>query len=315
MKTESVRNFIKNKKEISIPEIQKKFSVDYFEAAAAMRQLLNDNLVEFKSGISYKICEMLVHSPFSNTNFFRSFGEARRIVESSEERSERDEIEELDDIFDDEDKVDNKKIFEEHSDISESDSEPDIEELGKKALKICLEQNQASVSLIQRSLDISFIQSCKVMDWLENKGYISEAQGIKPRKVLISLEEYNKTFGDDGHDLSLSIKLSLINLALPLMDKVGEGQTYEIHINDEAEDAINSFSVGKKDAKLYFSDRGKILTALNNSEVDCKKIIFDFGLVEEDGEIRIYPKKCGDIATTFMRLYAASEIVNRLIKK
>lgn len=65
-----------------------------------------------------------------------------------------------------------------------------------EALKICIDSNQASGSMIQRRLSIGFPRAGKIIDQMTAFGYISPADGAKPRKVYITLEEYYKIFGD-----------------------------------------------------------------------------------------------------------------------
>lgn len=65
-----------------------------------------------------------------------------------------------------------------------------------EALKICIDSNQASGSMIQRRLSIGYPRAGKIIDQMTQYGYISAADGAKPRKVYITLEEYYKIFGD-----------------------------------------------------------------------------------------------------------------------
>lgn len=67
---------------------------------------------------------------------------------------------------------------------------------GLEALKFCIESGQASVSLIQRNFPVGYIASCKIIDWMESKGYITAATGNKPRKVLITMERFKQLYGD-----------------------------------------------------------------------------------------------------------------------
>lgn len=65
-----------------------------------------------------------------------------------------------------------------------------------KALKFCVTSNQASVSMIQRRFPIGYMKACKIIDWMENMNYVTQSEGSKPRKVLLSKEEFIKTYGD-----------------------------------------------------------------------------------------------------------------------
>ncbi len=77
-----------------------------------------------------------------------------------------------------------------------SQEEKPMDPLLPEALKLCIESNQASVSMIQRKLGIGFPRAGKIIDQMNAFGYISEADGARSRKVFIDLEEFYKIFGD-----------------------------------------------------------------------------------------------------------------------
>lgn len=66
-----------------------------------------------------------------------------------------------------------------------------------EALKICIDAGQASVSMIQRRLSIGYPRAGKIVDQMTEMGYISVADGAKPRNVYITLEEFYQIFGDN----------------------------------------------------------------------------------------------------------------------
>ncbi|MDE7439144.1 MAG: hypothetical protein K2N23_01360, partial [Clostridia bacterium] len=65
-----------------------------------------------------------------------------------------------------------------------------------KALHYCVTSNQASVSMIQRRFPVGYIKACKIIDWMENMNYVTQSEGSKPRKVLLSKEEFLNTYGE-----------------------------------------------------------------------------------------------------------------------
>lgn len=81
-------------------------------------------------------------------------------------------------------------------DDSISDGETKIDDTFIKALKFCVTSNQASVSMIQRRFPVGYIKACKIIDWMENMNYVTQSEGSKPRKVLLSKEEFFKTYGE-----------------------------------------------------------------------------------------------------------------------
>lgn len=65
-----------------------------------------------------------------------------------------------------------------------------------KALYYCVTSNQASVSMLQRRFPVGYIKACKIIDWMENMNYVTQSEGSKPRKVLLSKEEFLNTYGE-----------------------------------------------------------------------------------------------------------------------
>ena len=57
------------------------------------------------------------------------------------------------------------------------------------ALKIVVDFGHASASLLQRRLKVGYSRAARIIDQLENSGYIGEFEGSKPREILISKEE------------------------------------------------------------------------------------------------------------------------------
>lgn len=82
------------------------------------------------------------------------------------------------------------------ADDNESNIETKIDDTFIKALKYCVTSNQASVSMIQRRFPVGYIKACKIIDWMEKMNYVTQSEGSKPRKVLLSKDEFFMTFGD-----------------------------------------------------------------------------------------------------------------------
>ena len=58
-----------------------------------------------------------------------------------------------------------------------------------EAIRIVLDNNQASTSLLQRRLRIGYNRAARIIEQLEEKGVISGKDGSKPRQILISKED------------------------------------------------------------------------------------------------------------------------------
>lgn len=71
-----------------------------------------------------------------------------------------------------------------------------VDMLLPQALKICIDNGVASTTMIQRKLSIGYPRAAKIIDQMEERGYISPADGAKQRAVYISIEEFYGIFGD-----------------------------------------------------------------------------------------------------------------------
>lgn len=68
------------------------------------------------------------------------------------------------------------------------------DDLLPEATRILLENNQASISLLQRRLRIGYTRAARLIDIMEEKGIVGGYEGSKPRAVLINWEEYKEMF-------------------------------------------------------------------------------------------------------------------------
>ncbi len=64
------------------------------------------------------------------------------------------------------------------------------EELFNEAVKIVISAGKASTSLLQRRLKIGYARAARLLDLMEEKGIVGPQEGSKPRKVLITDEEW-----------------------------------------------------------------------------------------------------------------------------
>lgn len=76
----------------------------------------------------------------------------------------------------------------------------DSDELLPDAIKLVVEEGQASISLIQRKLRIGYARAARIVDDMEERGIVGNYEGSKPRKVLISKEELEnlENFDEDA---------------------------------------------------------------------------------------------------------------------
>lgn len=74
------------------------------------------------------------------------------------------------------------ETVEEKTKIVENDDE---DELIDEAIEIIINENTASVSLLQRKLKVGYARAGRIIDQLEARGVIGGYEGSKPRKVLV----------------------------------------------------------------------------------------------------------------------------------
>ena len=71
-----------------------------------------------------------------------------------------------------------------------------VDPLLPQALKICIDNGVASTTMVQRKLSIGYPRAARIVDQMEERGYIASAEGSKQRSVYISIEEFYTIFGD-----------------------------------------------------------------------------------------------------------------------
>lgn len=79
-----------------------------------------------------------------------------------------------------------------------------VDEFFDEAIEIVRSSGKASASLLQRRLSIGYARAARILDELEQKGIISQANGSKPREVLIKRETID--YGDSSEDPLTSIQ-------------------------------------------------------------------------------------------------------------
>lgn len=73
----------------------------------------------------------------------------------------------------------------------------DVDSYFKTAVKLVMANGGASVSYLQRRLQIGYSRAARIIDQMEDKGFIAPSTGAKLRKVLITPDQFREEFGDD----------------------------------------------------------------------------------------------------------------------
>lgn len=72
----------------------------------------------------------------------------------------------------------------------------EMDELLPQALKVSIDCGQASATMIRRKFAIGYPRAARIIDQMEEAGYISSADGAKGRSVYITEEEFHQIFGE-----------------------------------------------------------------------------------------------------------------------
>ena len=83
------------------------------------------------------------------------------------------------------------------SDAEREEVESDYDSRLEEAVEIVVEAGQASTSMLQRRMRVGYARAGRLIDEMERRGIISEADGSKPRNVLISREQMTMMFDDE----------------------------------------------------------------------------------------------------------------------
>ncbi len=76
----------------------------------------------------------------------------------------------------------------------QDDRSDEMDELYKKALQIVIDEQKASMSLLQRKLGIGFYKAGMLIERMEEENYIEEFKGGSSRKVLITQAQFDERF-------------------------------------------------------------------------------------------------------------------------
>lgn len=291
MDKNAIINDIKANNGAEIAVLQQKFNISYKEAKIVIDELVAKGTLVFESGLKYSYAKKSdITLENGRAELERRRAEAiRKVHENLSDDGEGDDdaeekaaaerraylearrqelIRRMQESMSEEDDDDDEDDDDSDEDDDDDEDEMDEDELRYKALKLIIEKGRASVSMFQRSFPIGYIRSCKLIDWMESKGYVSVSDGSTLRKVLITKEEFDKLYNDshlvdddDDEDLDIDAKFAEYEKFLEQHftdddsdDEDEEDEVYDNIINrifhsdaDESEDA-SSESVEHKQA-------------------------------------------------------------------
>lgn len=85
-------------------------------------------------------------------------------------------------------------FFKEEELIKQNTSGAEQDDLFEEACRFIMQQGSASTSLLQRKFHIGYNRAARLMDLIEEHGFISEQNGSKARSVLITEEDITEVF-------------------------------------------------------------------------------------------------------------------------
>jgi len=67
----------------------------------------------------------------------------------------------------------------------------ELDDLFYDAVRLIVETQQASVSLLQRKLKVGYARAARLVDQMEDRGYVGPFEGSKPREVLVTRDQWH----------------------------------------------------------------------------------------------------------------------------
>ncbi len=92
------------------------------------------------------------------------------------------------------------ELLETREEVPEGDFDPDSDDLLDEAIRLVVQTETASVSMIQRRLRVGYTRAGRLIDMLERRGVISGYEGSKPRQVLITQADLSRVLSPAGSE-------------------------------------------------------------------------------------------------------------------
>ncbi|AYO30523.1 DNA translocase FtsK [Biomaibacter acetigenes] len=87
-----------------------------------------------------------------------------------------------------------EKTLSDFKEVETEKKEEETDELFKEALRLVIDSGQASISMLQRRLHIGYSRAARLIDQMEERGFVGGFEGTKPREILISKEQFDRYF-------------------------------------------------------------------------------------------------------------------------
>ena len=76
------------------------------------------------------------------------------------------------------------------SGVDDGDGEGEVDEMVPKAIEVVVDAQMASTTLLQRKLKLGYARAARIIDNLEERNIIGPYEGSKPRKVLVTKQQW-----------------------------------------------------------------------------------------------------------------------------
>ncbi|MDO4355400.1 MAG: DNA translocase FtsK [Clostridia bacterium] len=150
-----------------------------YDHGGAEKLLGNGDMLYVPSGIS---------KPMRVQGAWVSDDEVERVVDFIKARHENGYDE---DVMDHMNRTDTSEA--ERDDAADDEHDDRLEE----AVEIVIDAGQASISMLQRKMRVGYARAGRLIDEMCRRGIVSEADGSKPRSVLITKEQFYNAFVDN----------------------------------------------------------------------------------------------------------------------
>ncbi len=131
-----------------------------------------------------------ISKPIRLQGCFSSYDEIGRVVDFIKAQETSDYDEEIIEYIEVAATMVEKANQKDDEGVNVSSGDDNDDGLFEQAIQVVVEAGQASTSMLQRELDIGFARAGHLIDKLEEQGVIGEYQGIKPRVVLMTKQQY-----------------------------------------------------------------------------------------------------------------------------
>ena len=151
--------------------------------------------------------------------------------------------------------------------INTSKNNEDYDELISDAARIVMENNKASIGYIQRMLRIGYNRAGIIMNQLEKLGVVGPEVGTTPRRVLLSIEEWNniaeikqlkKIYKSETSQVKSNVnKAYQSSITNSNASKTGyqSGDETEVQLRDFAQFSIGESTLSISDNKINYTKK------------------------------------------------------------